>query len=118
MDDQTDTSPDDQQGSGKSDDGTLESKKAGDKPESKAKEEGKPDGKKDDEQTRKDQFATVAGDPLADVLGIPSAWAGQGQAYRSWIRTVQASGAAAFVGGGTIGVLNITAPSGAYERRG
>jgi hypothetical protein len=85
---------------------------------SKAKEERKPDGKKDDDQAQKDQFATVAGDPLASVLGSPSARAGRGQAYRSWIRTVQASGAAAFVGGGNIGVLNITAPTGAYERRG
>jgi hypothetical protein len=118
MDDQTGTSPDEQPSSGKSDDDIAERDEAGDKPESKAKEEGKPDGKKDDEQAQKDQFATVAGDPLADVPGTPSARAGQGQAYRSWMQTVQASGAAAFVGGGTIGVLNIAAPSGAYERRG
>ncbi len=118
MDDQTSTGPDDQQSSGKSDDATPEGKKADDKPESQTKEEGKPDDKKGDEQARKDQFATVSGDPLADILGIPSARAGKGQAYRSWMQTVQASGAAAFVGGGTIGVLNISAPSGAYERRG
>jgi hypothetical protein len=118
MDDQTDTSSDDQQSTGKSDNGNPESKNADQEPESKAKEEKKPDGRKDDGQVQKDQFATVAANPLADVLGTPSARTGQGQAYRAWIQTVQASGAAAFVGGGTIGVLNITAPSGAYERRG
>jgi hypothetical protein len=34
------------------------------------------------------------------------------------MRTVRASGPSAFVGGGTIGVLNITTASGAYDRRG
>jgi len=118
MDDRSGTSPDDEESPAKSDDGTPEGKKADDRPESKAKGEGKPGGK-NDEQARKDPFATVAADPLTDISGIPSARAaGQGQVYRSWMRTVQASGAAAFVGGGSIGVLNITAPSGAYERRG
>lgn len=119
MDDQTATSSEDQNSSGKSGDATPEGKNADDKPEGKAKEDGKPAGEKDDEQARKDQFATVTGDPLANAFGIPSSrTAGQGQAFRSWMQSVQASGAAAFVGGGTIGVLNITAPPGAYERRG
>jgi len=109
---------DDQQATGKSEESTPEDKKTDAEPESKGREEKRPGGKKDEEQARKDQFAAVAGDPLADALGGSSARAGEGQAYRSWIRTVRASGAAAFVGGGNIGVLNITASSGAYERRG
>ena len=118
MDDETSTSPEDQQGAGGGDGGTAEPKKADDKPESTTKADGRPDGKKDDEQARKDQFKTVAGDPLADFLGIPSEQAGQGQAFQSWRETVQASGAAAFVGGSNFGPVTINAPPGAYERRG
>jgi hypothetical protein len=117
MEDDTDNS-DDQQTTGKSKDSTPDSRKSDDKPEGKEKEEKKPDDKRDDGQTRKEQFTTVEGDPLADAVGGPSARAGRGQAYQSWMRTVQASGAAAFVGGGNIGVLNITAASTAYEQRG
>lgn len=118
MDDETSTSPEDQQGAGGGDGGTAEPKKADDKPESTTKADGRPDGKKDDEQARKDQFTTVAGDPLADFLGIPSEQAGRGQAFQSWRETVQASGAAAFVGGSNFGPVTINAPPGAYERRG
>ena len=118
MDDETSTSPEDQQSTGGSDDRTPEPKKADDKPENTTKADGRPDGKKGDEQGRKDQFATVAGDPLADFLGIPSDKAGQGEASQSWRETVQASGAAAFVGGSNFGHLTINAPPGAYERRG
>ena len=118
MDDETSTSPEDEQSTGGGDGGTPEPKKADDKPESKTKADRSPDGKKDDEQARKGQFATVAGDPLADVLGIPSDKVGQGQAYQSWRETVQASGAAAFVGGSNFGHLTINAPPGAYERHG
>jgi hypothetical protein len=118
MDDQTSTSPEDQQSTGVDDSGPSEPEKADDKPESKTKADRKPDGKKDDDQARKDRFATVAGDPLADVLGISSEQAGQGRAYQSWRETVQASGAAAFVGGSNFGHLTINAPPGAYDRRG
>jgi hypothetical protein len=123
MDDETSTSPEDQQSTGGGDGGTPEPNKpepnkADDKPEGKTKADRGPDGKKDDERARKDQFATVAGDPLADVLGIPSEQAGQGQAYQSWRETVQASGPAAFVAGSNFGHLTINAPPGPYERRG
>ena len=118
MDDRSGTGPDDTQSSGKTDDGTLGGGKADDKSESKGKEESRPDSKQDGEQARNDQFTKIAGDPLANVFGIPSERTGRGEAYRSWMQTVHASGAAAFVGGGNIGVLNLTAPSGAYERRG
>jgi hypothetical protein len=118
MDDQTSTSLEDQQSTGGGDGGTAEPKETDDKPESKTEAHRRPDGKRDDEQARKDQFATVAGDPLADVLGIPSEQAGRGQASQSWRETVQASGAAAFVGGSNFGPLTINAAPGAYERRG
>jgi len=118
MDDGASSSSDEQQTTGKSEDSTSEAKKADDKPESKGREERRPDSKGNDEQARKDQFASVAGDPLADALGGPSARAGEGQAHQSWARTIRASGAAAFVSGGYIGNLTITAASGAYERRG
>lgn len=78
----------------------------------------KPDDKKSEEQERKAQFTAAAEDPLADALGGASSRAGENQAYRSWIRTVRASGPAAFVGGGNIGVLNITTAPGAYDRSG
>ena len=117
-DDDTDTGAEDQQIAGDSEAASRRTKKNDGKSESKGKDDKKPDDKKDDEQERKDQFEDAAGDPLADALGGASARAGEGQAYRSWIRTVRASGAAAFVGGGNIGVLNITAASGADDRRG
>lgn len=117
-DDDTDTGAEDQQIAGDSEDSKPENKEEDGKSESKGKDDKKPDDKKDDEQERRDQFEDAAGDPLADALGGPSARAGESQAYRSWIRTVRASGAAAFVGGGNIGVLNITAASGADDRRG
>lgn len=129
MADDTDTGADstDQQTSGgseagkpegKKDEAKPEGKKDEGKPEGKGKDDKKPEDKKGDEQERKDTFAAAAGDPLADAMGGSSARASEDQAYRSWIRTVRASGAAAFVGGGNIGVLNITATSGAYDRRG
>ena len=120
MAEDTDTTADstDQQTPGDSEGGKPEGKKDDGKPESKGKDDKRPDGKKDDGQERKDQFTEAAGDPLADALGGASARAGEGQAYRSWIRTVRAQGAAAFVGGGNIGVLNISTASGAYDRRG
>jgi len=118
MDDESSTSPEDQQSTEGGDGGTPEPKKADDKPENKTKADRSSEGKKDDEHARKDRFATVAGDPLADFLGIPSEEAGRGQAYQSWRETVQASGPAAFVGGSNFGVLNVNVPPGAYERRG
>lgn len=82
-------------------------------------DEGEPQGqagndedtKHDDDRAgreRGDQFTEAEGDPLADALGGTAGRAEEGQARRSWIRTVRASGAAAFVGGGHIGVLNIS----------
>lgn len=126
-DSDTDTSSGEQPAGGTSEDSKPESKPQGGKPESKPqdgkpegkeKDDSKPGGKTDDEPERKDQFAEATGDPLEDALGGPSARAGAGQAYQSWMRTVRASGAAAFVGGGHIGVLNITAASGGQDRRG
>jgi hypothetical protein len=117
-DDEADTttgSPD-QQPASDSEESRPEGKKDDGKAEGKGKDEKRPDSKKDDEQDRKDQFAEAAGDPLADALGGASARAGESQAYRSWIRTVRASGGAAFVGGGNIGVLNITTAAGAVDR--
>jgi len=67
------------------------------------------------EQERREQFARATSDPLKDALGGPSARAGEGQAYRSWVRTVRASGAA-FVSGGSIGVLNIGTGAGSSVR--
>lgn len=124
-DDDTDTgteSAPDQQPSGDTGESKPESKKDDGKAEGKGKDDKKADSKKadskkDDEQERKDQFADAIEDPLADALGGASSRAGESQAYRSWIRTVRAAGAAAFVGGGTIGVLNITTGSGPYDRR-
>jgi hypothetical protein len=98
----------DQQAAGGNEDGQGEARKDDAKADGKGKDEKKPDGKNDDEQERKEHFVAAAGDPLADALGGASARAGESQAYRSWIRTVRASGAAAFVGGGNIGVLNIS----------
>src|SRR5215471_16216587 len=118
MDDESSASPEDQQITEGGDGGTPEPKKADDKPENKTKADRPSEGKKDDEHARKDRFATVAGDPLADFLGIPSEEAGRGQAYQSWRETLQASGPAAFVGGSNFGVLNVNVPPGAYERRG
>jgi hypothetical protein len=126
-DDDTDTGSEDQQTTGSNEDSKPESKDEDGKAEgngkdsrseSKGKDDKKPDDKKDDEQERKDRFAEAAGDPLAGALGGASARATESQAYQSWMRTVHASGAAAFVGGGSIGVLNITTASGAYDRRG
>jgi hypothetical protein len=114
----TDTGADDQQSAGDGEDSKPESKDDTGKSEGTAKDDKKPDDKKDDEQEQKDQFEEASGDPLADALGGASARAGESQAYQSWIRTVRASGAAAFVGGGHIGVLNITTVSGADNRRG
>ena len=116
-DDDTDTGAEDQQTAGDSEDSKPERKEEDGKSEGKGKNDKKPDDEKDDEQERKDQFEDAAGDPLADALGGPSTRAGESQAYRSWIRTVRA-GAAAFVGGGHIGVLNITATTGADDRLG
>lgn len=112
----TDTSADDQQAASDGEDGKPESKDNGSKSEGKA-DDKKPDDTKDEEQERKDQFEEASGDPLADALGGASARAGESQAYQSWIRTVRASGPAAFVGGGHIGVLNITTVSGIDNRR-
>jgi hypothetical protein len=67
------------------------------------------------EQERREQFARATSDPLKEALGGPSARAGEGQAYRSWVRTVRASGAA-FVSGGSIGVLNIGTSAGSTGR--
>jgi hypothetical protein len=69
--------------------------------------EGKQDGDQDGRE-RGEQFAEAAGDPLADALGGTAGRAAEGQAYRTWVRTVRSSGSAAFVGGGHIGVLNIS----------
>ena len=119
-DDDTDTDTEstaDRQESDDAGESKPEGKKDNGKEEGKGKDDKKPDDKKDDEQERRDQFAEAAGDPLADALGGSSSRAGESQAYRSWIRTVRAS-AAAFVGGGNIGVLNITTGSGSADRRG
>lgn len=118
-DDDTDTGSEGQHATGDAADSKPESKREDSKSDGSAKDDNQPgDKKKDDEQERKEQFAQASGDPLADALGGSSARAGEDQAYRSWIRTIRASGPAAFVGGGHIGVLNITAAAGAYERRG
>jgi hypothetical protein len=118
-DDDTDTGAEDQQAAGSSSEDSKPASKDGDgKSEDKGKEDKKPADKKDEEQERKDWGAKAAGDPLAEALGSASARAGESQAYRSWMRTVHATGAAAFVGGGNIGVLNITAAAGAYDRQG
>jgi hypothetical protein len=116
--DDTGTAPPDQQTAGNGEDSKPEGKKDDGKAETKGKDDKKTDDKKDDEQERKNQFAEAARDPLADALGGPSARAGESQAYRSWIRTVRASGAATYVGGGHIGVLNITTTSGGIDRGG
>ena len=116
-DDDTGTGSPDQQTAGVGEDSKPEGKQDDGKAEGKGKDDKKTDDKKDGEQERKNQFAEP-GDPLAEALGRPSARAGENQAYRSWIRTVRASGAAAFVGGGHIGVLNITTVSGGYDRGG
>jgi hypothetical protein len=118
-DDDADTGTEDQQPAGSSGNGKPEGKEEGGKSEGEEKgKDKKSDDQKDDEEERKDRFAEATGDPLAKALGDPSARAGEGQAYRSWIRTVRSSGAAAFVGGGNIGVLNITTASGVYDRHG
>lgn len=109
-------SPDQTAGDGA--DTKSEGNEDGEKAEEKGKGDKKPDDKKSEEQERKAQFTAAAEDPLADVLGGASARAGENQAYRSWVRTVRASGPAAFVGGGNIGVLNITTVSGAHDRGG
>ena len=119
-DDDTDTdteSTSDQQASDDAGESKPEGKKDDGKEEGKGKDDKKADDKKDDEQERREQFAEAAGDPLAEALGGSSSRAGESQAYRSWIRTVRAS-AAAFVGGGNIGVLNITTGPGSTDRRG
>jgi hypothetical protein len=116
-DDDTDTEDaPDQQASDDAGESKPEGKNDDGKDEGKGKDDKKPDSKKDEEQERRDQFAEAAGDPLADALGGSSSRAGESQAYRSWIRTVRAHGAA-FVGGGTIGVLNITTNLGSADRR-
>ena len=117
-DDDTDSGSEEQQPSGNTEDGKPESKDEDGKSQGDGKDDKKPDDKKDDGQEWQDQFADAAGDPLAEALGGASARAGGSQAYQSWMRTVHASGAAAFVGGGHIGVLNITTASGAHDRRG
>jgi hypothetical protein len=114
----TTTGSSDQQPSSESDDSKPEGKKDDGKVEGKGKDEKSPDSKKEDEQERKEQFAEAARDPLADALGGASARAAESQAYRTWIRTVRASGGAAFVGGGNIGVLNITTTAGGVDRGG
>jgi hypothetical protein len=116
-DDDTDTGSAEQQNTDTAEERKPEGKEQDGKPEGRGKDDRKPEDKKEDEQERKDQFEQAVGDPLADAVGGPSARAGEGQAYRTWMRTVRASGAAAFVGGGNIGVLNITAATGAYDRR-
>ena len=76
------------------------------------------DAKQDDEQAgreRGDQFTEAAGDPLADALGGTGGRAAEGQAYRTW-ESVRSSGAAAFVGGGHIGVINISAAAEPHAR--
>jgi hypothetical protein len=59
-------------------------------------------------QERGDQFTEAAADPLAGTWGGTGGRAAEGQAYRTWVKTVRSSGAAAFVGGGHIGVMNIS----------
>lgn len=120
-DEDPDTGAADQQAA----DDTADSKAAKDdkakddkKPDEKKPDEKKPDEKKDSEQERRDRFKEASGDPFEDAMGGGSARGAESQAYQSWIRTVRASGAAAFVGGGHIGVLNITTVSGAADRRG
>jgi hypothetical protein len=84
------------------------------------KDPGK-DTKEGDEpgsQERGEQFTEAAGDPLADTLGGTAGRAAEGQAYRTWVKTVRSSGAAAFVGGGHIGALNISAAAGSSTRVG
>ena len=96
-DDDTDTGSEDQQTTGAGEDSKPESKEDG-KPEGKGKDDKKPSDKSDDGPERKDQFAEATGDPLADALGGPSSRAGEAQAYRSWMRTVHASGAGSIRG--------------------
>lgn len=64
---------------------------------------GKQDGNQADHE--RDQFAEATSDPFADALG-GTAGAGIDQAYRTWVGNVESAGA--FVGGGNIGVLNIS----------
>jgi hypothetical protein len=105
-------------GKGKDDKKTDDKKSDDKKTDDKKSDDKKTDGKKDEEQERKDLFAKADGDPLAEALGSASAQAGRGQAYRTWMRTVHAPGAGAFISGGSIGVLNITQAAGAYDRQG
>ncbi|MFI5068836.1 MAG: hypothetical protein ACHP9Z_33325, partial [Streptosporangiales bacterium] len=64
------------------------------------------------------QFTDAAGDPLADALGGTAGRAAEGQAYRTWVRTVRSSRPAAFLCGGHIGVLNNSAPAPEQARAG
>jgi hypothetical protein len=116
-DQQTSDTGDESKPDGKTEDGKAEGKGKDSKPEGKGSGDKKADDK-DGEQERKDLFAEATGDPLADAQGGPAARAGAAQALRSWIRTVHASGAAAFVGGGNIGVLNINTATADFDRRG
>jgi hypothetical protein len=119
MADETNTGTEDQQPAGGSEDSKPASNDGDGKAEGGGKEDKKPDGdKKGEEQEQKDRYAKAVGDPLAKARGGASARAGESQAYQAWMRTVHASGAAAFVGGGNIGVLNITTAAGAYDRQG
>jgi hypothetical protein len=113
----------DQQTAGSSEDNKPASKDGDGQAEGKGKDDKKsddkkPGDKKGEEQESKDLYAKAVGDPLAEARGGASTRAGESQARRTWMRTVHASGAAAFVGGGNIGVLNITTAAGAYDRRG
>ena len=122
--DSEDSKPENKEEDGKSDGKGKDDKKSDDKKsddkktDDKKSDDKKPDGKKDEEQERKDQFAKADGDPLAEALGSSSAQAGRGQAYRTWMRTVHAPGAGAFISGGTFRDLNITQAAGAYDRQG
>jgi hypothetical protein len=125
MADETDGTPDtpaaeesprdstpDSKADGKDQDAKSEQKQDEDKDKEK-----KPGDRRDEDTAQRDQFADAARDPLADALGGASARAGESQAYQSYMRKIRASGATAFVGGGSIGALNITAASGADDRR-
>jgi hypothetical protein len=112
-----DTGSADQESSGTSGESQPEGKTEDGKTEAKGSTDKKPDDK-DGEQERKDLFAEATDDPLAEAQGGSAARAGAAQALQSWIRTVHASGAAAFVGGGNIGVLNITTAGGVIDRHG
>lgn len=102
---------------GEPDEGTPQEQPAPGDGEEGPKKDGEP-GDDQDDRDRGEQFTDAAGDPLAEALGGTAGRGAEGQAYRTWIRTVRSSGPAAFVGGGHIGVLNISAPAPEHARAG